>query len=101
MCEEGGTEGMGHGARGHTDECETAVEFVSERVNTIILNALDDADILITPGSDVGSRPCSGLANTEELPDTHSTEEIGVIRVPQVAEVHIIEDATREGAVHE
>src|SRR6478609_6473172 len=52
-----------------TNKLETSSEFFSQRINAIVLNALNHANILPTPVLKVSLSPHSCLAHTQDLSD--------------------------------
>lgn len=54
-----------------TDEIQTAIKILHQRIHAIILHAADGEDLISTPRIDLGLGPIHRFANAEDLIDAH------------------------------
>lgn len=90
---------IGGGREKYTDKLQTPLKLVRQRVDAIVLHALHDARILLAPLLQLAVAPHGHLAHAQDLPDAQRPQQVWVVGVPQVAQVHVVEDAAWEGAV--
>ena len=94
--------GKGPGGKGRhelTDKVEASFKLFRQRVNAIVLDTMDDVDVFLSPLFELTVSPHGRLAYTQDLPNAQRPQQVGVVGMAEIAEVHVVEDSAGKRAV--
>lgn len=57
-----------------TNKIEASLEFLHQRIYTIVLYSVDEKKVLWSPAIYLGLRPICGFSNAKNPPDTHGLQ---------------------------
>lgn len=83
-----------------TNEFQASTEFLRQRIDAVVLDLVDVEKILSRPLFHELFLPSHGLAYAEYLANAELLEELRIVRVTQIAQVHVRQDTAWKATIH-